>query len=305
MKLSRRKLLKRTGLLSLAILIPKWLGAFSSQKRIDKLVILHTNDTHSHIDPHPANHNKYPNQGGILARAGLIEQYRRENEHVLLLDSGDFFQGTPYFNRYHGVLEMKLMSALQYDVATLGNHDFDIGIDGFLNAKKHASFKFVNANYDFTNTALNGQIDPYHIIEKGPFRVGIFGLGVELNGLVPAANYAGMQINDPYKSAQEIVLELQNQKCNYIVCLSHLGYEYKDEQIPSDVRLAQEVSGIDIILGGHTHTFLDAPTEVQNPLGKSVWIHQVGWAGVRLGVIEIEGRKLNFFQRKIVSKASS
>lgn len=306
MSTTRRNFFKRLGWASVGLFLPKWLGATNtSKKNVQRLVILHTNDTHSHIDPHPENHNLYPNQGGILARAALIDSYRQTNEHVLLLDAGDFFQGTPYFNRYHGVLEMKLMSALGYDVVTLGNHDFDIGIEGLLNAKKYANFKFTNANYDFTNTALAGQIEPYHIIQKGIFKIGIFGLGVELNGLVPAANYQGIQIKDPIKSAQITVEALQQKKCDYIICLSHLGYKYQDDTTPSDIKLAQQVSGIDLIIGGHTHTFMDAPTAIQNPSGSTVWIHQVGWAGVRLGVIEIEGHRMNFCQKKIVSKVNS
>jgi 5'-nucleotidase len=178
MNLTRRKLFQKLGLLSFGLFLPKWLGAFSNKKELPKLLILHTNDTHSQIDPLPANHNKYPNQGGIVARANLIAKYRKENKHVLLLDAGDFFQGTPYFNRFHGTLEMKLMSKLAYDVVTLGNHDFDIGIEGFMNAQQYANFKFVNANYDFGQTAMAQVVQPFQIIQKGHFKVGVFGLGI-------------------------------------------------------------------------------------------------------------------------------
>lgn len=295
----RREFFSRFGILGALFAVPKWASAFKQDKKSPRLVILHTNDTHSQIDPLPANHTKYPNQGGIAARATIIEKYRQSNDHVLLLDSGDFFQGTPYFNRFHGVLEMKLMSALGYDVVTLGNHDFDIGIEGFMKAQQYANFSFVNANYDLGSTPLQQIVKPFQIIEKGPFKIGVFGIGINLNGLVAASNFEGLLFKDPYESAQEAIATLQKENCDLIICLSHLGYDYPDKSKPSDVNLAQKVSGIDLILGGHTHTFMDAPAKVQNPLGREVWIHQVGWAGVRLGVIEVSEQKLNFLQKTI------
>ncbi|MEN9700320.1 MAG: hypothetical protein RLZZ301_1518 [Bacteroidota bacterium] len=257
-----------------------------------KLVILHTNDTHSNIDPFPANHPKFPNQGGVAARAKLIKQIRQEEEWVLLLDAGDLFQGTPYFNRFHGVLEMKVMAEMGYDLATLGNHDFDIGIAGFMAAAAHANFEFVNANYDFGQTPMAAYIKPYKIIQKGPYRIGIFGVGVDLNGLVPAANFEGISMLDPYESSKKVIRELQASQCNLIICLSHLGYQYEDPQTPSDLVLASQVDGIDLILGGHTHTFLEQATRIKSPNGNEVVIHQVGWAGVRLGRIDIEAQQV-------------
>lgn len=299
MKFTRRKLFQNFGILSFGLLLPNWLSAASKKKNTPKLIILHTNDTHSQIDPLPANHNKYPHQGGIIARGALIDQYRKANELVLLLDAGDFFQGTAYFNRFKGVLEMKLMSALAYDVVTLGNHDFDIGIDGFMNAQQHANFKFVNANYNFGQTAMAKVVAPYHIIQKGPYKIGVFGLGIDLNGLVPSSNFSGIEMQDPYVSAENAIQQLKTQGCNLIICLSHLGYQYEDLNKPSDTLLAQKVTGIDLILGGHTHTFMDEPVKITHSNGQEVWIHQVGWAGVRLGVIEVMEKKYNFLQRKI------
>ncbi len=299
MNLTRRKLFQKLGLLSFGLFLPKWLGAFSNKKELPKLIILHTNDTHSQIDPLPANHNKYPNQGGIVARANLIAKYRKENKHVLLLDAGDFFQGTPYFNRFHGTLEMKLMSKLAYDVVTLGNHDFDIGIEGFMNAQQYANFKFVNANYDFGQTAMAQVVQPFQIIQKGHFKVGVFGLGIDLNGLVPQNNFAGISFNDPFESAANVIKALKLANCNLIICLSHLGYQYEDKTKPSDLLLAEKVAGIDLILGGHTHTFMDAPTKVTQQDGHEVWIHQVGWAGVRLGAIEVSAKQFNFHQKTV------
>ncbi|MFM8963317.1 MAG: bifunctional metallophosphatase/5'-nucleotidase [Sphingomonadales bacterium] len=296
MKTTRRQLLGRFGMLPLVLALPKWLRAGPSKKKASKLVILHTNDTHSQIDPFAANHTKFPNQGGVSARAALVSEFRKNHEHVLLLDAGDFFQGTPYFNRFHGVLEMKVMSALKYDVVTLGNHDFDIGINGFMEAQKHANFKFVNANYDFGQTPMNEIVQPYQIIQKGPFQIGIFGIGINLNGLVPTSNFQGIHFKDPYQSARDVVTQLQERNCDIIICLSHLGYKYEDPSKPSDVNLAKVVSGIDFILGGHTHTFMEEPTKVKDPSGHDVWIHQVGWAGVRLGVIEIEDKNIRCSQ---------
>jgi 5'-nucleotidase len=299
MMFTRRKLFQKFSILSFGLLLPNWLNAAARKKNIPKLVILHTNDTHSQIDALPDNHSKFPNQGGIVSRGAIIEQYRKANEHVLLLDAGDFFQGTAYFNRFKGVLEMKLMSALAYDVVTLGNHDFDIGIDGFMNAQQHANFKFVNANYNFGQTAMAKVVAPYHIIQKGPYKIGVFGLGIDLNALVPASNFSGIEMQDPFLSAENAIQQLKAQDCNLIICLSHLGYQYEDPNKPSDVLLAQKVADIDLILGGHTHTFMDAPTKIKQPNGKEVCIHQVGWAGVRLGVIEVTEKKFNFLQKII------
>jgi 5'-nucleotidase len=299
MKLTRRSLIQKFGFLPAAMMLPHWLRAAHSEKKAERLIILHTNDTHSQIDPLPANHTKFPNKGGIAARAAMIEQFRKDNEQVLLLDAGDFFQGTPYFNRFHGVLEMKLMSQLGYDVVTLGNHDFDIGVQGFMNAQQHANFKFVNANYNFGKTPMAAVVQPFQIIRKGNFKVGIFGLGVDLNGLVPAGNFEGISMLDPYESAKKVIRELQTSQCNLIICLSHLGYQYEDQNKPSDVLLAEKVPGIDLILGGHTHTFMEEPKRVQSNQGKDVWIHQVGWAGVRLGVIEVDKNKLCIQQKTI------
>src|SRR6476620_10534308 len=142
------------------------------------LTVLHTNDVHSYIDPFPPTHPKNPNMGGVARRAALIEAIRKENPNVLLLDAGDIFQGTPYFNYHGGELEFKLMSMMGYELATMGNHDFDIGIEGFYAQLPNAKFDFVSANYDFKNTILNGLIKPYKTIDKDGIKVGIFGLGV-------------------------------------------------------------------------------------------------------------------------------
>jgi 5'-nucleotidase len=264
-----------------------------------RLTILHTNDTHSNIDPFPINHSKFPGMGGVSKRFELIESIRRVEEHVLLLDAGDIFQGTPYFNFFGGDLEMKVMSKMKYDASTMGNHDFDGGMDGFLKAKKHAVFPFLCSNYDFKNTILDGQTEGYKIFQKERLKVGVFGLGVELKGLVPDKLYGETKYADPIEIAQEMTAFLKKEKCDLIICLSHLGYEHLGEKV-SDLVLAQKTTDIDLIIGGHTHTFLDKPTEVLNASGKITLVNQVGWAGLNLGRIDFDIEKKYFSKKEIV-----
>ncbi|NMH26334.1 bifunctional metallophosphatase/5'-nucleotidase [Flavobacterium solisilvae] len=263
------------------------LSSFSSVNT-KHLTILHTNDVHSYIDPFPENHPKNPNMGGVARRAALIEQIRKENSNVLLLDAGDIFQGTPYFNYFGGEIEFKLMSMMKYDLATIGNHDFDNGIDGLYNQLPNASFSFVNANYDLKNTILDGHIKPYKIFHKNGIKVGIFGLGVELEGLVDKRNYKEAVYNNPVEITQDMTRILKHeQKCDLVICLSHLGYQYKNEPDKiSDTKLATLTKDIDLIIGGHTHTFLDKPTILKNTDGKDVIVNQVGCYGLNLGRID-------------------
>lgn len=269
--------------------------SLSSYKSLDvsgldtkHLTILHTNDVHSYIDPFPANHPKNPNMGGVARRAAVIEMIRKENPNVLLLDAGDIFQGTPYFNYYGGELEFKLMSMMKYDAATLGNHDFDNGIDGFYSQLPHASFEFVSANYDFRNTVLDGKVKPYTILHKNGIKVGVFGLGIGLEGLVDKKNYKETVYHDPVSVSQDIVRILKHEKkCDLVICLSHLGYKYKDEPDKiCDLKLAGLTQDIDLIIGGHTHTFLDKPTVLKNAIGQDVLVNQVGCYGINLGRID-------------------
>jgi 5'-nucleotidase len=251
-----------------------------------KLTILHTNDTHSQIDPFPINHPKYPGLGGIERRKKLIDLIRNEERNVLLLDAGDIFQGTPYFNIHGGELELRLMSNLGYDAATMGNHDFDGGIDGFDRVLKHANFPFLCANYNFDNTVLKGKTKPYQIFYKDHLKIGIFGLGVELDGLVSPALFKETSYLDPLQKAQEIATLLKtDEKCNLVICLSHLGYIPRLNKM-CDTVLATETSNIDLILGGHTHTFMEKAEIHKNKIGQPVLINQVGFAGLMLGRID-------------------
>jgi 5'-nucleotidase len=287
--MKRRTFIQNISLFSGAFFVPNFFQAATtiSSRKSTLLTILHTNDTHSNIDPFPSNHSKFPGFGGVARRFAIIEKIRKENEHVLLLDAGDIFQGTPYFNKFKGKVEMKAMSLMKYDVATLGNHDFDIGLQGFLDAKKEAEFEFVNCNYNFKNTLLDGAIAPYKIIEKGGVKIGVFGIGIELEGLVPKENFLEIKYLDPIEQANLQAEKLKSLGCELIICLSHLGYAYNTNKV-SDLKLAAQTKNVDIIIGGHTHTFLEQPTRVSNLDGEMVTINQVGWGGIQLGRIDVE-----------------
>jgi 5'-nucleotidase len=286
--MKRRNFIKNTAATS-ALLSFSGLSLSSfSTVREKKITILHTNDVHSHIDPFPENHPRNPSMGGVARRANIIEQIRKEEENVLLLDAGDIFQGTPYFNYYGGELEFKLMSMMKYDLATLGNHDFDNGIDGFFAQLPNANFDFVSANYDFKNTELNGIVKPYKTFIKDGIKIGVFGLGIELEGLVDKKLYKETKYYNPIEVATDITKTLkETEKCDLIICLSHLGFDYKNEKDkPSDLKLADATKDIDLIIGGHTHTFLDKPVIKTNKVGKQVVINQVGAYGINLGRID-------------------
>lgn len=251
------------------------------------LTILHTNDIHSHIDPFPEDGGRYAGKGGFARLFALIKQVRQSNSNVLLLDSGDIFQGTPYFNFYGGELELKLMSDMQYDASTLGNHEFDNGSQHLAEQIKKAKFPFINSNYNFNNTPLDGIMSPYKIFKKGHLKIGVIGLGIQLKGLVTPKNYQGITYLDPIIEGDKTAELLKKaEKCDLIIALSHLGYQYKSDTV-SDITLAKNTAYIDVILGGHTHTFMDEPAIVNNQINKSVIINQSGWGGINLGRIDI------------------
>ncbi len=277
------------------LLVSPSLFSQENLKKKKRLVILHTNDTHSTIEPFPSKQSKFPNMGGVSKRHTILQKIRSEEEHVLLLDAGDIFQGTPYFNTFNGELEMKLMSLLQYDAATMGNHDFDIGLEGFLNAQQFANFPFLCANYDFSETILSGKTKAYQIFHKAGIKIGVFGVGVALKGLVSEDKYGNTRYLDPISTANKIASDLKSKGCDLVICLSHLGFEYENKSINSDRKLAAETENIDLILGGHTHTFFDKPLVLKNSKNKDVLVNQVGWGGVYLGRIDIDVES-GFFQ---------
>lgn len=281
--MNRRDFIK-TGALSLTALAVGMPDALTAAPKEVRLTILHTNDTHSRIDPFPASAGRYAGYGGVAQRAAMVEAIRAKEAHVLLLDAGDIFQGTPYFNFFGGELEFKLMSQMRYDAATMGNHDFDAGIEGLVKQLPHAQFPFLVANYRFEHPVLRQQVTPFRIFRRGPLRIGVFGIGINPKGLVPDHLCAGTTYLDAVGVAKEMVQELRAQGCHLIVCLSHLGYSHLTDAI-SDTKLAAQVEGIDLLIGGHTHTFLEKPVSVEGPGGHQTLINQVGWAGIHLGQV--------------------
>jgi 5'-nucleotidase len=268
-----------------------------------RLTVLHTNDVHSRIDPFPMDGGSNQGLGGVAARAEIIEKIRREEEHVLLLDAGDIFQGTAYFNFYKGEPEIKAMTSMRYDAATIGNHDFDAGLENLATQlTNHASFPMLVANYDFSGTPMEYKYQPYKTFKKGKLKVGVFGVGIEMAGLVSENLSAGTKYLDPVPKANEIAYKLKKEKdCDLVICLSHLGNIYSDNRV-SDKRLANETENIDLILGGHTHTFLPAPIAYKNRKGNDVIVNQVGWAGINLGRLDFDFSK---FSKKKFFQASS
>ena len=257
----------------------------SSHKNI---TILHTNDVHSHVEPFSKDHSEFPNKGGFERRATLISEIRRQNPNTLLFDAGDIFQGTPYFNFYGGEIEFKLMSMLGYDAITIGNHDFDNGMDGLDKQLPNAKFDIISSNYDFKNTILESKVSDYKIYNKSGIKIGVFGLGIELEGLVSKDLYKETKYLDPIDIANDTAKKLkETENCDLVICLSHLGYKY--EKFPnkvSDLNLAKSTKNIDLIIGGHTHTFMNKPVVVKNNAGNDVLINQVGCFGLYLGRID-------------------
>ena len=270
-------------------MVPGWMHASAMlHGELTKLVILHTNDVHSRIDPFPDDGSRNAGYGGAARRAAIIEKIRKENEHVLLLDAGDIFQGTPYFNFYLGELDIKLMSAMGYDATTMGNHDFDGGLENYeKQIREQGNFPVIISNYDFSDTVMHDRYISRKVFTKGDLRIGVTGAGIEMDGLVPPALYGPTRYLDPiaHATAEADILK-HDEKCDLVICLSHLGYKYDNTKV-SDIHLAQNSRSIDIIIGGHTHTFMDQPEYYRNKEGQSVMINQVGWAGIRLGKIEV------------------
>lgn len=284
--LSRRQFLNLFGAAAvIGSLSPEVLAA--PMRKSTGLTILHTNDVHSRLDPFPMDGSRNAGKGGIARRATLINQIRQEQNNVLLFDAGDIFQGTPYFNLYKGEPEILAMNGLGYDAGTIGNHDFDGGIDNMRMQFNKARFPLLIANYDFRNTPMEGQTRPYKIFTVDGVKIGVFGLGIQPEGLIPKNLYGEMKFLDPLEIANQTAQQLrQDKKCDYVICLSHLGYKYTDATV-SDHVLAAKTRNIDLIIGGHTHTFLDAPVTVTNLDSKPTLINQVGFAGIYLGRIDL------------------
>lgn len=286
--LNRRKFIQQTSLSAAALLAGQWAAA--EDTAVQRLVILHTNDVHSRLDAFPMDGSRNQGAGGIAARAKLISDIRAEGDQVLLLDAGDIFQGTPYFNLYKGEPEMKAMQMMGYDACTMGNHDFDAGLENFATQLQHVRFPVLLCNYDFTETPMEHKSVPYKIFTKGKLKIGVTGVGIEMKGLVPDNLAGNTKYLDPVQKLKETADHLKRTKgCDMVICLSHLGYQYRENSNKiCDIVLAKETEHVDLIIGGHTHTFLDEPVLVKNKTGEDVLINQVGWGGIRLGRLDYE-----------------
>lgn len=253
-----------------------------------RLVILHTNDTHSCIFPlnlHLAD-TMLAGRGGFIRRAEMVSWERSKHPDMLLFDSGDFSQGSPYYTLYKGDVEVGLMNLMRYDAATIGNHEFDFGVENMARLFKKADFPIVCANYDFTGTALEGVVKPYVVLRRGGLRIGVFGLSPQLDGLVMAKTCAGVKYNDPVKAANDVAKLLKEQeKCDLVVCLSHLGWDIIGVD---DTELMRQTRNIDIVLGGHSHSYFNALEYVENLDGREIPNDQNGKHGIYVGKITVD-----------------
>lgn len=296
---SRKSFIRKAAMSAGAVLAGPTLLEAAEYISPYRLTILHTNDTHSRLEPFPMDGGRNQGLGGIAGRSSLIQKIRAEEEQVLLLDAGDIFQGTPYFNIYKGEPEIKAMAAMQYDACTIGNHDFDAGMENLATQlTRHANFPMLVANYDFTGTAMEQKTQPYKVFKKGKLKIGVFGVSIEGRGLIPDSLFGATKYLDPVQKANETADKLKrSESCDMVICLSHLGNKYTDGKVSDEV-LAKESSDIDLIIGGHTHTFLDEPLKYTNKNGNDVFVNQVGFAGIILGRLDFEFSK--FSGKKLV-----
>ena len=280
-----------------------WQPSVFAAEKVSRLTILHTNDVHSRLDPFPKDGTRNAGMGGVAARAALINSIRMQEEHVLLLDAGDIFQGTPYFNVFKGEPEMKAMHMMGYDAGIMGNHDFDAGFENFATQlTTHGRFPIVMCNYGFDGTPMESLYVPYKVFKKGDTRIGVTGVGIELEGLVPESLYGKTVYQDPVVAANITAEHLRKKlHCDMVICISHLGDKYADDKV-SDEIFAKTSENIDLIIGGHTHRFFEKPREYRNAAGSQVWVNQVGWGGLQLGRLDFEFSKKN--ERKLIKNQS-
>lgn len=259
--------------------------------KIKKLVILHTNDTHSCVMPLKTTlkDTLVAGRGGFLRRLEMVKEQRAANPQLLLFDSGDFSQGSPYYSMFRGDVEIGLMNMMGYDAATIGNHEFDFGIENMARIFKMAEFPIVCANYDFIGTCLEGIVKPYTIIKRGGMKIGVFGLSPELDGLVSAKNCPGVKYLDPVEKAQQTADYLKlKEKCDIVICLSHLGW---NEDAMNDKVMMAKTRNIDLVLGGHSHSMFKELKYAKNLDGKSIGNDQNGKSGIYVGKLVIDMKK--------------
>lgn len=254
-----------------------------------KLTIYHTNDLHSRIEPVDVNFadTMSAGKGGMTRIAACVKQMREEGQDFLLFDSGDFSQGSPYYNLFKGEVEVKLMNAMGYAAATIGNHEFDFGLDNMARLFRMAGFPIVCANYDVRGTVLEGLVKPYIILKKKGLKIGVFGLGTRLNGMVQADNCKGVVYSEPYDIANEVAALLKKKGCDVVICLSHLGFRPSAKDTVCDINLIQQTRNIDLVLGGHSHTYMKKPESYRNLDGKEVPVTQMGTRGIYLGCVNL------------------
>src|SRR5665648_22244 len=283
---TRRTFLKQSVIAGGALTLGVFPNELFASGELVKLTVVHTNDMHCHLDPFPESDAEYAGRGGLVRLASLVAECRNENPNLLLLDSGDMFQGTPYFNYFKGELILKIMSKMGYDAGTIGNHEFDNGMDNILSALQFANFPLISSNYDFSDTILSGHVKTHQILKKGGLKIGIYGLGIEMDGLVGKLNYG----NTRYLYSLETALKIEHRfkkdhECDLVICLSHLGFSYENNKI-SDKTLAPLTKYTDLIVGGNTHTFLEKPLVLKNAIGNPILVNQAGWAALAAGKIE-------------------
>ncbi|WP_308745685.1 metallophosphatase [uncultured Bacteroides sp.] len=245
-----------------------------------ELILLQTSDVHSRIEPINQKGDRNYDEGGFVRRATFLDRFRKEHKNVLLFDCGDISQGTPYYNMFQGEVEVKLMNEMGYDAMTIGNHEFDFGLDNMARLFKMANFPVVCANYNLDATPLKGIVKPYVILERYGLKIGVFGLGAKPEGLIQANKCEGVVYENPIEVSNEIAALLKKKGCDVIVCLSHLG-------IQMDERLVAKTRNIDVILGGHSHTFMKGPKTYLNMDGKEVPLMHSGKSGVRVGRLNL------------------
>src|SRR5690554_5092648 len=283
--MDRRKFIRNIGVGTTGVLATNGISAYAADDLVT-ITILHTNDLHSHIEPFSGSSPEYNGKGGLARISGMIKHIKSTNQNTLVLDAGDAFQGTPYFNYFGGELIYKMMSAVGYEASTIGNHEFDNQLSGLHDALPFADFPLINSNYDFSETILAGKIPRYKIFKKGGIKIGVYGLGVKLEGLVAATHYGNTIYNDPFSTAKEMESFLkQDEKCDLVLCLSHLGHNYRDGRI-GDYDIAAETTYTDLFMSGHTHFYIEEPVVVKNKLGKPVALNIAWWGGLVLGQVD-------------------
>jgi len=283
--INRRNFIRKTALVGLGAASFGGGSILASLPAERRLVLLYTNDMHSRLDPFPMDGGKYQGMGGMEARAAVIQQVRNEGYPVLLVDAGDIFQGTPYFNIFKGVPEIEAMTRMGYDAASPGSSDFSAGLENLANIWKLAGFPLLACNYEVSGTPLENILFPHHIIERASITIGMLGVGIDLKGRLPEGLIKGIEYRDPVKCVNETTSMLKKKGCDLVVCLSHLGDFYSDGNM-SDAMLARENMGVDIIIGAHTHRLIQQPRRYVNKTGGDTLVSQMGWGGVQMGRID-------------------